>query len=534
MPRIVSHFLALLVLGALLLQPALARRTAPPEIDRSQVLVVFNQNEQASRELAEHYATARNIPRENLLGLRCSEKETITRSEFITSIERPIRDHLSKNKLWQLARTRQGTQEAVASKIKVIVMIKGVPLRVSRDALEIEGKKGTFKANEAAIDSELAALGLIDHPTTGFVRNPYFKKDQSITEANIPWLFLVGRIDGPSYKIARRMIDDAIQVEKSGLWGMGVVDLAGKFPLGEAWLKNIYKANWKAGIPTLIDRHKPTIPSHYPLRDTAVYFGWYSGHRDGPLMNPDWKFKQGAVAVHLHSFSAATVRTTDKHWVGPILNAGAAATVGNVYEPYLQLTHYFELLHQRLLDGYTLVEAGYMSLPAVSWMNVTMGDPLYRPFARRHELKISPSDLPQDKDYIAIAVAFSSWGRTPMTLHRKLEQAFRRTRNGIYYETIALHHYQQNGFSECIEFLQRAQQIYSSPADKLRCGLLEADALLAKKQKADALDLLRDLKKRYRREPSVKAAEVMLSRLTPKPKPKPATDAKEKKSSQAG
>ncbi len=85
--------------------------------------------------------------------------------------------------------------------------------------------------------------------------------------------------------------------------------------------------------------------------------------------------------MHLHSFSASTLRNVAAGWCGPILEHGAAATVGNVYEPYLTLTSHLDVLTARLLDGYTFAEAAYSSLVALSWMNVSLGDPLYRPYA---------------------------------------------------------------------------------------------------------------------------------------------------------
>jgi hypothetical protein len=57
-----------------------------------------------------------------------------------------------------------------------------------------------------------------------------------------------------------------------------------------------------------------------------------------------------------------------------------AATVGNVFEPYLQLTHRPNLLLRALSQGKTFGDAAYYSLPALSWQAVAIGDPLYRPF----------------------------------------------------------------------------------------------------------------------------------------------------------
>ncbi len=115
------------------------------------------------------------------------------------------------------------------------------------------------------------------------------------------------------------------------------------------------------------------------MTEAALYFGWYAENVTGPFARPDFRFQPGAVACHLHSFSAWSVRDPVGHWVGPLLDHGAAATVGNVYEPFLSLTVHFDVLAARLVDGFTLAESAYAATPGVSWMNTVVGDPIYRP-----------------------------------------------------------------------------------------------------------------------------------------------------------
>ena len=40
------------------------------------------------------------------------------------------------------------------------------------------------------------------------------------------------------------------------------------------------------------------------MRSAALYFGWYDWNVSGPFLNPRFRFRKGAVAMHLHSFSA--------------------------------------------------------------------------------------------------------------------------------------------------------------------------------------------------------------------------------------
>jgi hypothetical protein len=54
---------------------------------------------------------------------------------------------------------------------------------------------------------------------------------------------------------------------------------------------------------------------------------------------------------------ASTLRDKNSGWAGPLVSRGAAATVGNVYEPYLELTAHLDILNDRLLHGFTFGEA---------------------------------------------------------------------------------------------------------------------------------------------------------------------------------
>lgn len=71
---------------------------------------------------------------------------------------------------------------------------------------------------------------------------------------------------------------------------------------------------------------------------------------------------------------------------------GAAVTVGNVYEPFLGACHRFDIFVDRLLDGYTVAEASWMSMPVLSWQGLVFGDPLYRPYARMKDMDVEPTE----------------------------------------------------------------------------------------------------------------------------------------------
>ena len=119
-----------------------------------------------------------------------------------------------------------------------------------------------------------------------------------------------------------------------------------------------------------------------PREGVFFYAGWYAPHVSGLLKDPGFQFRRGAVACHIHSLSAQTVRAKSQRWAGPLLARGAAIVLGNVDEPFLSHHTHLDVFFERLLAGDTAGEAMWKATPRVSWMNVMIGDPLYCPFGK--------------------------------------------------------------------------------------------------------------------------------------------------------
>lgn len=514
----------LLVLLAALLHAA--------PIDPAAVVVLYNSSVPESKKLADHYAAARSIPRQNLIGLDVPNQGEITREDYNLSLRDPLRKILVARGFWTMGKNPQGLALPVRSTVTTLVCMRGIPFKIKRSPVAADtGRKlpAQFaKATEASVDSELSMAGVHGLPVAGPLNNPYFKKDQPITAAKLPFLVLVGRIDGPDYNICTRMIDDAVATEKRGLWGVCYLDKALKgagYAIGDQWLDEIARLNDKTGIPTVVDANKQTFTTNYPMNDAALYFGWYTTHRNGPLHNPAFRFRRGAVAVHLHSFSASQLRNPNSHWVGPLLAKGAAATLGNVYEPYLQLTHHLDVFHARLLAGHSLVEAAYMSAPYLSWQNVVLGDPLYRPFLH---LDGSGEVAADDRDFRAIRVANQRWGGEPETMVKKLRTAAAKKGNARFYEYLGLWYRARHQDQIAAAFFQTAGKKHIKPADRLRQWLSIADMQRHEGNKAGAIATLKEARGLFPGIPETKSVVGLLNILDPPPPPPAAPENKSK------
>ncbi len=342
------RFFAVLSLGLAIWGQASLADLAPEE-----VAVVYNSKLPDSEKLANAYRQARGIPRDNLVGLDLPNRTDISREDYDEMIAKPLRRQFDIREWWE-RRTEGGVKLPVRNKIRVLVTMYGVPLRIQPKAkAKVEGapppKSPMEGHDEASVDSELAMFGAEGLPIDGVLQNKFYDSPVSITDAKLPFLILTARIDGPTPAICQRMIQDAVETEQTGLWGRAYVDIANKFPLGDQWLEGVVKQDRDAGIPTAVDRFNETLPKNYPMTDASLYFGWYDWNVNGPFLNSRFLFRKGAVAIHLHSFSAEQLRDPTKNWSGALLERGAAVTVGNVYEPFLHLTHNFKILHERLL-----------------------------------------------------------------------------------------------------------------------------------------------------------------------------------------
>lgn len=485
----------------------------------AETAVVFNPDFPGSAELAAYYAEKRHIPKERVIGLRCPQEDSMSRGEFDSLLRQPL-IKLFESRHWWIAEppvpgkplTGDGIRSpmALSSHVRVLVLMRGVPFQIRRGPPNPKQSE----EDEASVDSELTVLGLSHPPVKGGLRNPYFDQQARFPHfQGSPGLLIVGRLDGPDDKTVKRMIDDAIHAEQTGLLGRAVVDLAqktGAYQEGEEWLKSSTDSFRRAGIPVFIDRSEPVLRDAWPLPDTILYFGWYTDHITGALSSPSFQFKRGAIACHLHSFSASIIRSHDKAWAGPLLSKGAAVTFGNVFEPYLSLTLHFDIFNKRLLEGFTVGEAAWNATPALSWMNVVLGDPLYRPFGKGIGAKLGDG---ADRDYALYQGMVQRMGadtdariKTAITELAGKRQSFR------LLELTALLSSLQSKHIEAIDLLEHAESTTKNPADLLRLRLYRAE-MLRRSEKADAArQLLRMMLKEssFKDQPARAAAEALL------------------------
>lgn len=503
----------------------------------ARTLVVYNANDPLSRDLANFYAAQRGIAADHVCGLNCPTEEEISRQQYDDSIAGPLRQLFDDRRWWMRTASRPAEDPASivsSNQIRIVALIRGMPLKV-RPTSGYPGDVSRAIAplrdhNEASVDSEIAALGFFSPVISGPLPNPYYRPYRRITEAQMPAVMLVGRLDAVTGATVRRMITDGIAAEKTGLWGHCYVDARGlkaagdPMAEGDAWIRRIAQSDSAPlRLPTVFDERPALFSASYPMKAAALYFGWYTGDIAGPFLQPDFRFQPGAVAFHLHSFSATTLRDPLKGWTAPLLEKGAAASLGNVYEPYLGLTTHFDVFADRLFDGYTLVESAYAGTPGLSWMNIVVGDPLYRPARAWQDAALGAlpttsgaSLAAEGQAYLQGALTWRARGAGPGA--QALQKSGRQLRSGLIFEGLAFLQASAGDDRQARASLEQALRFYADSADLARVTLTEARLFADIGQKDKALALLHSAKS-PRSGPAGAALDEMAAELSPPPAP---------------
>jgi uncharacterized protein (TIGR03790 family) len=505
MKRLLSKVLVLGLVIACAASRANAQRpntyVPTPTRESAATLVVYNNLDPASAGLAAYYAKRRAIPLDHIVGLNCSINEEITRADYDETIAKPLRRLLTERGWWHAP--PDPSLPVSDNQIRFVVLMRGIPLKIAGVA-NYPGDSFTAKAQElntnaAAVDSELATLGMRANKISGAMKNPYYQSFTPFMDTPLAPFMLVCRLDGPTVAIVENMIDGAMTVEHRGLYGFAYMDLrgitTGNYAEGDQWLATATVELRQFGMPVIWDN--ALYPPDFPMDHAAIYLGWYTDNVNGPIARSDFRFVPGAIAVHIHSFSAATVRDANSHWVGPILAHGAAATLGNVYEPYLDLTPHLDVFVDRLRNGLNFAESAYASVPALSWMTTFVGDPLYRPFGEMDE-PLAGSDERPVVEYESYKEGAHTWYQKGRTAGEKqLAASARRLNSGIVWEGLGLLQWSVPDPKAAFVSFQQAQKCYGTTEDGLRTVLHQVEILKWENNMVQARDLATKALTRY-------------------------------------
>jgi uncharacterized protein (TIGR03790 family) len=335
-----------------------------------QVLIIVNRSSSASSAVASYYMAKRRIPPSNVCLIRTEPAETIQRQVFESDVESPVLECLKRF--------------PGPNRILYIVTTKGVPLRINGSG----GRTGS----QASVDSELVTLYAkrTGEKVTveGPLRNPFYRQSQTPFDQRAFPMYLVTRLDAYDVATVKRMIDDGFRAQNRGVF---VLDMRNeRKESGDQWLSD-------ASI-LLPEKRVVLDEAAGPASgqvDVIGFASWGSNDRSRKTRFSKMKYLPGSIATQFVSTDARTFRkppddweigpweTKEKFWEGSpqsltadLLMEGATAATGHTWEPYLTFAPRPDYFFPAYYSGRNLAESFYLSIPAISWMNVVAGDPL--------------------------------------------------------------------------------------------------------------------------------------------------------------
>jgi len=153
---------------------------------------------------------------------------------------------------------------------------------------------------------------------------------------------------------------------------------------GDRWLREAAQALPKDRV--VLDDSPGVL---YNQSDVIGYASWGSNDAHRKERHLGFHWLAGAIATEYVSTNARTFARPPDNWTlgmpfagsGQTLTAdyihdGATGASGHVFEPYLAFTPRPNILFPAYYRGRNLAESYYLAIPALSWMNVVIGDPL--------------------------------------------------------------------------------------------------------------------------------------------------------------
>ena len=384
-------------------------------MESDEILVIANRQVSESKQIAEYYSEKRNIPEKNIIYLALGHKlqERISRDEYERSLALPIRKRLRRRSPGEIkclvttygipmSAGSQGPIPGMGRKINELKKLQNSEkqrLEELKQNSSLEPEQKTILTNQtnrkiswlqmeisrlsgyetyASVDSELSMVLFQSYELYRWQPNILNRKAAGIDFKTL----MVSRLDGPSYKIIKGIIDKALIAEKTGLKGnayidsRGIVskDMYGHFDQSLRDLEEFITSN--NNMPVKTEKSGQLFqPGSCP--QTAVYCGWYSVKKYVDAFD----FVDGAVGFHIASYEAQNLHDPESTtWCAAMLRDGITATLGAVAEPYLHAFPEPKAFFTELFNGRCLAEAYYRTKPFNSWQLVLIGDPLYKPF----------------------------------------------------------------------------------------------------------------------------------------------------------
>lgn len=366
--------------------------------DTTSVAVIYNINSQVSTEIANYYASKRNIPSFYLLGINCVTDEVIDRDYYNQYIRDVVRYQIESRGL--------------KNKIRYLVTTKGMPLKIKSTPDQCQ----TVQPGGGSIESFLCLLfDDLDDYCGGLVENLYYKDNAVFNSFEFDYKkycpdtmtakisYLSSRLDAYTIEDVKSMIDRGLSVDLS-LTGKIILDRDPSISYDRMIEANNNLTNLGYASNLVFDNSSLNITSVGSNQKAIGYCGNGSHASVNPFMGWDpsigylgganFLWENGAAFSTYESFNANSFYYQDngcdfggengqllghvarQNLIADFIQDGGTVAVGNVYEPSAHNILDESIFFARYLEGHYFIDAAYMSLPLLRFQNVVIGDPL--------------------------------------------------------------------------------------------------------------------------------------------------------------
>jgi len=327
-------------------------------INYNDVLVVYNTNSEDSVELANYFINKRDII--HSIGLDVEEADDITPALFQSNVREPIEAYLTDND--------------IITDINYIVLIKGMPIRVSWTHTTIA------RSMDSILTIILSEYSDEINTKSAYTPNPAYRKDGIVTKAEDD-IYMVTRLDGYTIDDAKALVTDNILNKFEGTVLLDADPSKTAAGGGHAtWNNYLSLANDMLIEKGYDTNYSNTETFQMNLSDLSGYTSWGSNDSYDTETSNNWnlQFNEGSIGETYVSTSARSFQigtTYGQSLIADLISMGITGVKGYTNEPTSVALANPNLLFDYYTDGYNLAETYYQTSYCIHWMDIIIGDP---------------------------------------------------------------------------------------------------------------------------------------------------------------
>jgi uncharacterized protein (TIGR03790 family) len=379
--RIISFAAAAALLVLAVMHGAAFAADRQPQALAARTLVVYNADNPDSVSVANYYGSRRSIPSQNLCAIHPPATDTVTWSQYLSSVKAPVQNCLNavgRSNILYIVFTYQTPYDVTSANVLTYYAVDQYVADIwdQYSTQDFYPYPEIWQTHPYYVESQ----------NQGNYYQPFVSFANYRAQQNAMLIYSVWRLDAATADLAKGLVDKAMAAEGSGPTGQACLDRnegdishVYDFDYGEVeW--DMHKAamfSAQAGFPVTEDSNYEEFgtPPAANCPNAALYSGWYSLNH----YNDAFTWNTGAIGWHMDSASAFDPRG-GANWSANAIQKGITVTTGSVNEPLSSGLVREGGAFRDLFQGANVGDAFLRNTRWLKWVILYLGDPLYTPF----------------------------------------------------------------------------------------------------------------------------------------------------------